>query len=150
MRACGLFEILQRSSAMNRQLWTHGVALGLLILVAGGCGIPGTWRSVSLEPEVARNEFLLFRSAAIPEHEFTRATIMISDDATYSAEVYYGQHLHRSTGTWEKTDDETLTFVDSKGAAFTYETELSRDHKELTLTKRVEGSNVKLVLRRQS
>ncbi len=120
--------------------------LGLLICLPG-CGMPGTWTSRDLEPEMARDEYFLLG----PEHSgagFTKATLRLRSDQSYSSEVYYGEHLQRGSGTW-KQEDGKLTFVDSKGGSYTYEAELSGDQRRLTLTRMIEGTDVILVLERQ-
>ena len=124
---------------------------GLLMsaaLMCSGCGLTGQWASTSLEPEIARDEFRLFDSMR-DGREFTKATVDLHDDGTYSAEVYYGEKIEQSTGTWESAGRK-LTFVDSRGRSQTYEYTLSGDHKKLTIVREIEGTDVVLELKRQS
>jgi hypothetical protein len=119
----------------------------LMIVAMAGCGMTGSWSSASIEPEIARDEFAMF-GVKPAGAEFTRADITIRDDGSYMADVHYGDIVHHSTGTWEK-EGEKITFVDSEGISRTYDADLSGDHKELALARPIEGTDVKLVLKRK-
>lgn len=118
-------------------------------LVGGilGCGMTGSWSSASLSPEVARNEFAMFGQKP-PHAEFTQADVTLRDDGTYTADVHYGNVTVHSDGTWEQQDGQ-ITFVDDKGVSKTYQANLSGDHKELVLVRSIEGTDVKLKLKRK-
>lgn len=132
---------------MIRSMTKSMLPVVLLAPVLAGCGVTGSWSSVSLEPEIARDEFGMIGPAPLGK-EFTRARVTLRDDGTYSADVYYGQHLRQSAGRWEKRPD-GLTFVSDEGDSATYRTKLSSNHKKLWLIRRIEGTDVKLGLRRE-
>lgn len=118
-----------------------------LATLATGCGMTGKWSSVQLEPEIARNEFRMFAADGI-SHDFTKANLVLAEEGTYSGEAFYGDHVHRSSGTWEKKGD-VLTLVDSGGAASSFDADLDAGGNKLKLTRRIEGTDVVLTLERQ-
>lgn len=119
-------------------------AMGLLL--ATGCGLQGKWVSESFGPELARDQFGLV-GLRVQGVEFTKATIWLRKDKTYTLEAYYGENLHRSTGTWETTDHK-ITFVDSKGVSQTYNYDLVEGDKKLKLIRTIKGTDVVLELKR--
>jgi hypothetical protein len=118
------------------------------MVVLSGCGVPGHWASTMFEPESARDEFRLVGDTT-PGLAFTRATLILNDDTTYSAEAYYGDRMERSTGKWELAD-ETLTLVDSRGPTQTYKVDLEASGQRLELVRPIQGTDVKLVMKRAS
>jgi hypothetical protein len=131
---------------MTLMLRNAGVICAGMLL--SGCGITGQWSSRSLDPEIARDRFD-FLAQPMTGTEFTRAHVSLHDDGRYSAEVYFGQWVQQSTGTWEKAGDR-ITFVDSKGFSQTYTYALSGDHRRLAVKRDIDGTEVTLTLERRS
>ena len=121
--------------------------VSLCLFVAGCATVVGKWESESLYPEMARDQFQLFKSDG-DSGDFIRAKVTFKQDKTYLAEVYYttGNELYR--GNWEYDEGRRLTMNDEKYGTHSYSAKLSGDGKSLKLTRRIKGSNVVLTLAR--
>ena len=70
------------------------------VMVPGCATLVGNWESTSLSPEMARDQFQLFKSDG-GSGEFLRAKVTLNQDKTYLAEVYYTAGNDLCRGTWE-------------------------------------------------
>ena len=120
--------------------------VSLCLFVAGCATLAGKWESESLYPEMARDQFQLFKSDG-GSGEFIRAKVTLNQDNTYLAEVYYTSSNDLCRGTWEYGDGR-LTMSDEKYGTHSYTAKLSGDGKFLKLTQPIKGSDVVLTLAR--
>ncbi len=116
------------------------------LFVAGCATVVGKWESESLYPEMARDQFQVFKSDG-DRGDFIRAKVTFKQDKTYLAEVYYTAGNDLCRGTWEY-DAGRLTMSDEEHGRYSYTASLSGDGKSLKLTRRIKGSNVVLTLAR--
>ncbi len=130
---------------MPRERLFYGM-LSLCLFVAGCATVAGNWESESLYPEMARDQFQLFRSDG-GGGEFIRAKITLSQDKTYLAEVYYTAGNDLCRGTWAYGEGR-LTMSDEKYGTHSYTAKLSGDGKSLKLIQPIKGSDVVLTLAR--
>lgn len=121
--------------------------LSIALAGAAGCSMAGTWSTESFEPEMARDEFRLL--GPVPGYEFSRADFRLHDDGTYNADVYYGDFVQQTHGTWKHKDGK-LTFVDYRGGSYTYDVKMSADGRRLELSTPIEGTEVVLHMERSS
>lgn len=128
---------------MNKKLTAFCIFLAAL---TAGCGVNGRWESVSLKPEIARDKFRLTGSPS-EGLGFRKTIITFYEDSTYYAETFYGPNLQTSTGQWER-DNKILTIVDEMGKPHTYDLNLDDWDNSMRLTRRIEGTEVILELRR--
>ena len=120
--------------------------LSLCLFVAGCATVAGKWESQSLYPEMARDQFQLFKSDG-GSGEFIRAKVTLNQDKTYLAEVYYTAGNDLCRGTWEYGEGR-LTMSDEKYGTHSYTAKLSGDGKSLKLIQSIKGSDVVLTLAR--
>ena len=125
------------------------VLLVLSSVAVSGCGLKGHWQSREIDPTVARDEYRPFGTVS-PGGPFSRADVYLNEDQSYTADVYYGNEAVRSNGTWQKKDFKNeITFLPTTGSAYTYKYELKDFDSTLVLTREVQGTDVKWILKRQ-
>ncbi len=118
-----------------------------LALLTTGCSLSGRWVGSDLRPELARDDFDLFRPVTATAN-FARADIRLQEDGTFSADVVYGDEVTRASGTW-RYEGNRLTLTDSKGNASVYNVEFKTAN-TIHLIALVEGTDVTLKLNREN
>ena len=128
---------------------TKPLTAGLILvaLLPGCADLSGKWTSVALDPEMARDQFLLLRPRGY-RGDFLRAVINLRTDETYTAEVYYAGDLSFSSGGWSVLGDR-LRLMDSEYGAHAYRIQVARDGGTLEIIQPIKGTDVRLIMRRE-
>lgn len=118
----------------------------LLIIIAQGCGLPGRWETESIKPQTAKNA-LLFLSDEFFANQFDSATLTISPDNRYRAEILFGDRELRRSGKW-KEEGKIIYFEDDKGYRREFDYELKHWDNTLVIIERIYGIPVSLSFKR--
>ncbi|MDD5459116.1 MAG: hypothetical protein PHF37_06970 [Phycisphaerae bacterium] len=130
--------------------FTLRIAVSLLIFLTlpltSGCGIEGRWESKSFKPEIARDKFRLM-GPTIDSLGFRKTTIVFAPNGRFNAQAVYGNRTENSNGEWELSKGK-LTLIDEAGHPYTYDIKLKDFNTAINLTRRIEGTDVILTLRK--
>jgi hypothetical protein len=109
--------------------------LPVALLALVGCGVQGTWKLESWEPE----------SAA----DYAFAKIVLNEDGTFSAEAAEGSKLESTAGKYEFAEGK-LTFTLDDGRTRTYDADLRCPGTQLWIMHEPkEGGEAKAVYKRE-
>lgn len=136
---------------MTRYAQSKVRPLAICVLTAlaahcAGCSIAGHWTGSDLKPEMARDQYDLFRPADMGGN-FVSADFRLQQDGTFTADLNYGGKLVRSTGNW-KLDGAKLNLTDSTGKSLVFFVK-QPDANTMEVVRGIKGTDVTLTLKKQ-
>ncbi len=137
-------------SGSYRRYGVWGMLLAMVALTgAAGCvPVVGHWTGGDLQPEMARDQFNLFRPEGSRDN-FVNAELRVQQDSTFTGAVKYGDRLVNVAGRWKYDQNvPSLTLTDNEGHTQAYGVK-KPDDSTLKLITGIKGSDVTLTLKKQ-